>query len=105
VRRYIKRNPHLVGYRRVWVPESDVTDAIAKLAPAGSLPAAIAADDTPAPAAKKHPGRSSIRSTKTDPNKRLKRARRKLAVRTLRRAIGKPGKKAGRKRHAMASSR
>lgn len=94
VRRYLSRNAHLVGYRRVWVPESEVADAIAKT---GGTPPAVM---TEAPATA-HPGRQSIRTTKTDPNKRMKRARRKQAVRVLRRVSGKRGRKMARKRRSL----
>jgi len=101
VRRYIQRNPHLVGYRRVWVPEQDVKDALEK----SGQPATLPTEAAPATGAKRTHGRASIRSTKTDPNKRMKRARRKAAIRTLRKLAAKPRHKASRKALPASYSR
>lgn len=110
VRRFLKRHPHLTGYRRVRVPAESIDRAAGADAKAAAdrHTVAIPHPGQPAPAAgraKTGPGRggerakrASARSTKTDPNKRAKRAARKRAFRSLRKRLGKPkGRKPSRR--------
>lgn len=88
-RRFRKRNQFAAHYRTLFVDEATIK-AAAALDKTAALPAAHKEPAAkPAPARRIHTGRS----TKTDPNKRAKRASRKAAVRAIRKAAEKPRQK------------